>query len=282
MAIACYIQQHLITNPITNFRKYAMFTNKNTPLLISTTVAAVFIVIGLFIGTSLAIGISIFLAAIVIVLGLISRRMTAMWLNDDVRLWAREIRRFQKADSKEMPPENAVVFYGSSTIRFWSTLAQDMKPLTVIQRGFGGSRILDAVYYADKVVIPYHPSAIVVFSGTNDIAGKIPKSAQYVADKFKELCEVIQNALPETPIYYIAITPTPGRWQHWPIVQEANNLIASYTAEGDNLHFIDTTADFLDENGQPKRDLYRWDKIHLKADGYKILTAAVHKALLDE
>jgi hypothetical protein len=257
-----------------------MFTNKNTPLLIAIIVADVFIIIGFLIKTPLIIGISIFLAVITMMMGIASRRMTHMWLTDDVRLWAREIRRFEQSDRKKLPSQNAVVFVGSSTIRFWSTLAEDMSPLPVIQRGFGGSRMLDSVHYADKIVIPYNPSAVVVFSGTNDISGKTPKSAEYVSSKFKEFCAVIHASLPQTPIYFISITPTPGRWKHWPTIQEANRLIEQYTDSDEHLHFIDTTSNFLDETGLPQRKLYRWDRIHLNSSGYKLLTAAVREALL--
>ena len=257
-----------------------MFTNKNTPLFMSIIVAAVFIVIGFLIKTPLSIGISIFLAVSTIVMGTISRRMTHMWLTDDVRLWAREIRRFEKSDRRKLPSQHAVVFVGSSTIRYWSTLADDMSPLAVIQRGFGGSRMLDSVHYADKIVIPYNPSAVVMFSGTNDIAGKTPKSAEYVSGKFKEFCAVIHASLPQIPIYYISITPTPGRWKHWPTIQKANRLIEQYTDSDKHLYFIDTTSYFLAETGLPQRKLYRWDRIHLNSSGYEVLTVAVREALL--
>lgn len=259
-----------------------MWTNENTPLMIALGIAAVCLVIGLVMGTLLNILISGMMGAMVVGLGWVSRRMTRMWLTDDVRLWAREIRRFERQDQRDMPPANRIVFVGSSTIKYWQSLADDMAPLPIVRRGFGGSRILDAVYYADRLVIPYNPAAVVVFSGTNDIAGKTPKSAAYVTEKFQEFCHVIHAALPKVPIYYLSITPTPGRWEHWATVQEANRLIAAHTTTDERLHFIDTTALFWGEDGHPRRELYRWDRIHLSAEGYAILARAVKSVLVHD
>ncbi len=257
-----------------------MWTNENTPLIISIGIAAGCLTIGLVIGSLPSIVISGVISTIVVCLGMISRRMTHMWLTDDVRLWAGEIRRFERQDQRDMPPPNQIVFFGSSTIRYWQSLADDMAPLPIVRRGFGGSRILDAVYYADRMVIPYRPAAVVVFSGTNDIAGKVVKPAAYVAGKFQEFCAVIHAALPKVPIYYLSIAPTPGRWEHWPAVQEANRLIAAYTTTDERLHFIDAAALFLGKDGQPRRELYRRDRIHLSAEGYAILAEAVKKILM--
>jgi hypothetical protein len=75
---------------------------------------------------------------------------------------------------------DVIVFTGSSSITFWSTLEQDMNPLPVINRGFGGSRLNDVVYYAPRLVVAYRPRAVVLFAGTNDLAGSKPKTAQEV------------------------------------------------------------------------------------------------------
>lgn len=259
-----------------------MFTSKYTPLLIALAVGLICLVVGYLIGTTLSLVIGITLAGLIMIIGGISALMTHWWLTDDVRLWSLEIRRFEKADKKQMPSSNAIVFVGSSTIRFWKTLQEDMSPLPVIQRGFGGSRILDAVYYADKIVIPYRPQAIVVYSGTNDIAGKLPKSADYVAEKFKEFCAKIHTQLPDTPIYYISIMPTPGRLEHWETVQDANRRIEQYTQSDSRLHYIDSAGSFFDDTGELKRELYRWDKIHLTSAGYAVLTKVVKPVLLQD
>src|SRR5271163_4804882 len=87
-----------------------------------------------------------------------------------------EIRAFEAADAKNPPPQGAILFIGSSGIRLWKTLAEDFPKHQVINRGFGGSQVADSTYYADRIVIPYKPSLILLRAGTNDIqAGKTPE-----------------------------------------------------------------------------------------------------------
>ena len=122
-------------------------------------------------------------------------------LSGDPAAWESTIRKFEARDRLQPPPANVVVFTGSSSITFWATLEQDMIPLPVINRGFGGSRLNDVVYYAPRIVVAYRPRAVVLFAGTNDIAGSKPKSAQEVFDGYRAFVEVVHTALPDTPVY---------------------------------------------------------------------------------
>ena len=50
------------------------------------------------------------------------------------RMWAYpEIQAFEQQDAKVAYPDNALLFIGSSSIRLWKTLEQDMAPYPVIQ-----------------------------------------------------------------------------------------------------------------------------------------------------
>ncbi|HEX7631381.1 MAG TPA: hypothetical protein VF388_04550, partial [Lacunisphaera sp.] len=84
--------------------------------------------------------------------------------------WAADIDKFTAADAAHPPAHHAVVFVGSSSIRFWTTLAEDFPGVPTINRGFGGSEMADSAFYADRIVIPYQPRLVVVYAGENDIA----------------------------------------------------------------------------------------------------------------
>lgn len=150
-----------------------------------------------------------------------------------------------------------------------------MAPLPVINRGFGGAKIKQVTYYADQIVIPYRPRAVVLFAGTNDLGGFRTKTAQEVFEGYVEFVNVIHAALPQTPIYYIAITPTPTRWKTWPIAHEANQRIKAYTKTDPRLHFIDMTDRILGADGRPQRDLYILDRLHPSAKGYALWTSII-------
>ena len=71
---------------------------------------------------------------------------------EEVKYWVKRIRSYNRLDGfdedidkfldqdrLDPPPENAFLFIGSSSIRLWKTLEEDMKPLKIINRGFGGA-----------------------------------------------------------------------------------------------------------------------------------------------
>ena len=81
----------------------------------------------------------------------------------DVKAWEPDIEKFEKLDIEKSYPSDAVLFTGSSSIRMWSTINQDMLPYNVIQRGYGGSKLSDFVVYAKRIIYPHECSAIVIF-----------------------------------------------------------------------------------------------------------------------
>ena len=66
--------------------------------------------------------------------------------------WEKDIAAFEAQDQKSPPPKDGIVFVGSSSIRLWTTLADDFPGVPVLNRGFGGSRIAHSTRYADRIV----------------------------------------------------------------------------------------------------------------------------------
>ena len=126
-------------------------------------------------------------------------RMIQCSLSEKPHAWDWSIAKFGAQDRLRPPPPGVIVFTGSSSITFWGTLEQDMAPLPVINRGFGGSKIHQVVHYADRIVIPYHPRAVVLFAGTNDIAGSKPKTARQVFDGYLAFVKAITVRCPKRP-----------------------------------------------------------------------------------
>jgi lysophospholipase L1-like esterase len=189
----------------------------------------------------------------------------------------KEIAAFEAADKLSPPPKNAVLFVGSSTIRMWKTLAEDFADHKVINRGFGGSELADSVYFADRIVIPYHPRMVVVFAGTNDInAGKTPE--QVFAD-YQAFVAKVRAALPDVRIAYLSIAPCPSRWSQADMQMKANHLIRDFSAAGASLDYIEVWDQLLGSDGKPRADLYLADGLHPNAEGYKIRAAAIRPYL---
>ena len=201
-------------------------------------------------------------------------------MRGDPEAWEASLRRFEARERLSPAPANVILFTGSSSITLWASLAQDMAPLPVLNRGFGGSRMADVVHYAERIVRPCHPRAVLLFAGTNDIADPSPATAQQVFEGYLAFVAAVQAALPGTPLYYISITPTPLRWKYWPIVQDANRLIQAHTLSDPALHFIDIAGAFLGPDGLPDRRLFRGDRLHPNALGYQRWTALIKPVLL--
>ncbi|NJO69527.1 MAG: hypothetical protein HC830_09810, partial [Bacteroidetes bacterium] len=155
----------------------------------------------------------------------------------DVESWEADIRKFEKLDSIETYPKDAVLFMGSSSIRLWNTLQEDMQPYHTIQRGFGGSKISDLAWYTPRIVYPHQCKAIVIFIA-NDITGsEEDKTPAEIAGLFKYIVKTIRKKLPETPVFYIQVTPTESRWKMWPTIQEGNMLVKQQCEKLYKTHF---------------------------------------------
>ena len=189
----------------------------------------------------------------------------------------KEILAFEAADATNPPAPGATLFIGSSSIRLWKTLAEDFPGQRVLNRGFGGSQIIDSVRYAGRVVIPYKPRLIVLYAGGNDInAGK---SAETVLNDYKSFVARVRAGLPETPIAYISIAPNPARWAQVDSVRAANALIEAHTRTDTRLAFIDVFPGMLGANGEPLPDIYVADRLHMNAKGYELWRGIVGPVL---
>ncbi len=182
--------------------------------------------------------------------------------------WAGEIAALTRDDAAHPPPAHGIVFVGSSSIRFWTTLATDFPGRPVIGRGFGGSELADSVYYFDRLVQPYQPRTVVLYAGENDLAAG--KSPEAVAADFAAFCAKLHAALPAAHLYYLAMKPSPLRWALRDKFERGNSLIAAACARDPRRTFVDVYHAMLGPDGQPRPELYRDDRLHMKPAGYAL------------
>lgn len=194
-------------------------------------------------------------------------------------VWEPDIRKFEYADSIETYAPDAVLFTGSSSIRLWSTLADDMKPFQVIQRGYGGAKLDDYNYFAKRIIYPHSLSAIVLFIA-NDITGKEDdKSPDEVAALFTGLLQTIRKKYPDIPVFWISITPTELRWEVWPEIRKAGELIRKKCEQDSHAYYINAADAFLNPAGFPRAELFQPDRLHLNGDGYAVWTGIIKHEL---
>lgn len=190
--------------------------------------------------------------------------------------WEPRIRQFEEMDRKNPPPSRGIVFVGSSSIVGWD-LKKFFPDLPVINRGFGGSQLADAVDFADRIVLPYQPKIVVLYAGDNDIASG--KSPEQVAADYDAFVTKVHQALPKTKIIYITIKPSIARWKLFDKMRRANALIRARADKDDRLVVIDVEKSMLGPDGMPRPDLLQKDGLHLNDAGYKIWSDLVRPHL---
>ena len=192
--------------------------------------------------------------------------------------FANEIDAFDAADRAAPPAPGGIVFVGSSTIRLWSSLADDFAGLPVINRGFGGSTFPDALHYLQRTVVRYHPRTVVVYEGDNDLAGG--RTPQQIADDYRAFVRGVRDSLPSARIVFLAIKPSPSRWTLESRRQEANRLVRAIVAADRTQTFVDVGTPMLDaSSGHPRPALYRADSLHMTPAGYALWRATVAPVL---
>ncbi|WP_304069048.1 GDSL-type esterase/lipase family protein [Pedobacter glucosidilyticus] len=185
----------------------------------------------------------------------------------------KEIAQYKKQDSLQFPQKNAVLFVGSSSLRLWKDLENVFKAHGAINRGFGGSTLADAIYYADAIIYPYQPKHIFIYSGENDIASGA--SVDVTVDRFKILFNLIRKQIPKARISYISIKPSISREKFDAAFQDANAKIKSFLSSKPATDFIDVYQAMLAENGKVRQDIFIQDNLHMNQKGYDIWIKAL-------
>ncbi|HEY9219736.1 MAG TPA: GDSL-type esterase/lipase family protein [Phenylobacterium sp.] len=189
--------------------------------------------------------------------------------------FAEQIEAFAAEDRAALRSPCQIVFTGSSSVRRWTTMNQDLAPLPVLNRGFGGSTIADVNFYFPQVVGRYRPAAVVFYAGENDLnAGKAP--AAVVAD-FERFMQLKTQALGSTPVYFVSLKPSKLRWSQFAAQSWINGRIRDMARRRADLDYIDVVAPML-EGGEPK-DIFVQDNLHMTPGGYVIWTSVIKPVL---
>jgi lysophospholipase L1-like esterase len=199
--------------------------------------------------------------------------------SEDPLVWEEDITALEAATA-ERASSDSIVFVGSSSIRLWSSLERDMQPFPVIQHGFGGAKLADLEFYAERLVNSQRPRAVVVFAGTNDIHPGRTKPPKTLLATYRRFVERVRADLPEVPIYFIGITPSPMRWEVWQTAQQTNRLVREFSEREPGLEYIETGPALLGADGEPNPDNYIFDGLHLSEAGYARWTEIIRGRLL--
>jgi len=190
-----------------------------------------------------------------------------------------DIQSFKKQDSINPQPQQAILFIGSSSFTKWHDVQNYFPNNKIINRGFGGSTLPEVSGYVNDIVFPYHPKQVVVYCGDNDLASSDTITATTVANRFKNLFQIIRTQLPDASIVYVSIKPSPSRQKLMPKMQEVNDAIKKFLKKQRNTAFVDVYHKMLNADGSIMSDIFIEDKLHMNAKGYAIWQKEIQPVL---
>ena len=191
-------------------------------------------------------------------------------------VWEPAIAAFEESDRTSPPPTGEIVFVGSSSIRLWD-VHRYFPDLKIINRGFGGSQLSDAVRYAERIVIPYTPRIVVVYAGDNDLYGGA--TSEQVVISFEQFVRIVRAKVPDVRIVFIGIKPSLLRWDVIERMRLANDMIRAYAENDDNVAFVDVDQAMLGWDEKPRPELFVADGLHLTPTGYELWSALLRPLL---
>jgi lysophospholipase L1-like esterase len=192
--------------------------------------------------------------------------------------WDKAVAAFETSATTRPVKTGGTVFIGSSSFTKWKTLEKDMAQFNAVNRGFGGSKTDDLLYYAKRILAPLKPTRIVYYCGSNDLAAK--RTPEVVLANFKTFVAMARAMVPNIPVYFIAENAGPKRVPFTTAFEKTNNDVRRWASQTPGVYFIDARDGLFNADGSPKANLFLKDGVHLNDDGYKIWQAHITKALL--
>ncbi len=200
-----------------------------------------------------------------------SQAAASTWVRqgeETVHWYDEEVTAIERNRLAAPPPTGGVVFYGSSSIRLWESLADDFPGCGVVNAGFGGSTLAACSWFFTRLVVPLQPRSLVVYAGDNDLGdGQSPHD---VLASYRHLIDQVDALLGPIRFGFIAIKPSPARWAILDRIRTTNELIRTEVSKRPQAEYVDVFPSMLNAAGQPRVELYAEDGLHLSAAGYRV------------
>ncbi len=174
-----------------------------------------------------------------------------------------------------------VVMGGSSSMENWSDSTVKMAPVTTKNVGIGGSASYHWLNcYADRLIIPYNPRAVVLYVGINDIIN-FHKTGEQTAQSLIQLFEHLHDCLPDATVHFILINHVPGYYAaNKTAIDKANAGVIEYSKTHSYLKIIDAGTVLEKDSGKYSEAYFLNDGLHMSQAGYVLWGAEVRKAVI--
>lgn len=165
-------------------------------------------------------------------------------------------------------PIGSAVFYGSSSIRLWPRLQKEFPSVVIENWGFGGSTLAACSHFFERAIVPRQPRALIFYAGDNDLfLGATPEE---VWDSLTSLLNARDTHLGPIPFVFLSLKASPARAELTPAIIETNEWCWREVQSHEETIWVDIFHPMLDEERQPRRELYAPDALHLSRAGYAL------------
>jgi lysophospholipase L1-like esterase len=159
------------------------------------------------------------------------------------------------------------VFYGSSSIRLWDTLAEDFDP-RVLNLGFGGATLEACNHFFARLVPPVRPRSLLLYAGDNDLGDGRAVEAVFC---LLPLASRQSGRSPRRyPLGFVSVKPSPARCGIDDRIQRFNELVRYEIESRPSGYYLDVFSAMVDERGKPRTELFLADGLHLNREGYRL------------
>jgi lysophospholipase L1-like esterase len=178
-----------------------------------------------------------------------------------------EVQELERATLNRLNGNRPPVFYGSSSIRLWDTLAEDFDP-AVLNLGFGGSTLEACDHFFARLIPPVHPRSLLLYAGDNDLGDG--RSVEEVHGFFRSLAAKMSDSLGAIPFGFLSVKPSPARFAIQDRISRLNHLVRTEIELRPFGYYVDVFSPMLDKSGKPRAELYLEDGLHLNRAGYRL------------
>lgn len=161
---------------------------------------------------------------------------------------------------------------------YWHNVESDLAEVNAFTIGISGAKVSDWVSRLE-IIKAYNPKHVVIHVGVNDITQGM--DGETCGAAVTELITAIQAELPETKVFYIAISENKNYPSKWEEYAKSNAVVQEFIKQTANAYYIDFFTAQREHNDEWANGGYLTGNgaTHLNAQGYAYLTKMVLKAI---
>jgi lysophospholipase L1-like esterase len=208
----------------------------------------------------------------------VSRVDEAKW----IKRHQKDMDRYVEENGKMTDFSCDALFLGSSSINLWHNIHNDLAPLKIIKRSYGGSTIRDNIYNYSTIAREYNPKMVTIY-----IENDLGKSKEAITpgelyDLFRLFIQMIHRDYPNAKIFIISLKPSFAKYNQLEDQLIVNRLLHDYAKQTKYVEYIDITKGMYDDNGKLREDIFVEDRLHMNEKGYKSWIEEIKPCLLNE